>query len=503
MIVLIIKIVFMKKENNLNKLLSSINLKIKIPEIIINDISLNSKNVKKNGLFIAISGHEDDGRKYILDAISKGASAILTEDNEENITYKYGVPIFHIKDLKKYIPFLGAKFYNFPNRRIKPIGVTGTNGKTSVTCFISQMLEGIGEKSAIMGSLGIGRIGNIKKDENTTTSSVEIQKNFHIFSKENIKFVSMEISSHGLVQNRVSFISFESVIFTNLSHDHFDYHINEKEYIRSKWLLFSKNKSKSQIINIDDNVGYSWIKTLSNPCIVSIEKDIPHSWKEKWMKVKKIKFYYETTNISFNSYWGEGKIVIPLVGKFNVYNVILSMSTLLMMGYDLKKVISSIKSIKRIPGRMEIFKKLGKPKIIVDYAHNPEALKQSLITASFLCKGELWCIFGCGGNRDKKKRKFMGKIAEKYSDKIIITTDNPRNESQKEIEKDILEMCTKKNKIKCISTRIKAIQFAFNKAKKEDVILIAGKGHENYQIIGKKKIYHSDRMISKQLTNTK
>lgn len=491
---------------NLRNLLKKFRFK-NIPNIILKDITIDSRLVKKNSLFLAIKGNKLDGYNYILEAINNGSVAVLAEANESSksgyIQYFLSVPIIYIKNLKNEISFISSKFYQHPAKKMKLISVTGTNGKTTITYLISQLANYIGKKSAIISTIGNGFLDNIKNTENTTDSAIEIQKNLKLFHKNNVNLVVIETSSHALIQSRVLFIPFEIGIFSNLGLDHFDYHKNISSYEKAKWLLFSTHKTKNQIINIDDPVGLKWIKNLPKACVVSIDQKIPLSFNGNWLKVNKIninKKYYE---IYFDSVWGSGKIDSPLIGIFNVSNLMLSISSLLMLNYPIDSLIRYSNKLQEIPGRMESFITSNFPKVFIDYAHNPVALKNALITLRTKTDKKIWCIFGCGGERCKNKRFFMGKIAEKYSDYVIITNDNPRNENEDLIIQNILSGFCNSRSVIVIKERYQAIQYAILKASKSDCILIAGKGHETYQIIKDSKFFYSDKKVVLQIFREK
>ncbi|WP_168895039.1 UDP-N-acetylmuramoyl-L-alanyl-D-glutamate--2,6-diaminopimelate ligase [Enterobacteriaceae endosymbiont of Donacia tomentosa] len=476
-----------------------------IKHIFINKIVLDSRHIKgKNCLFIAIKGHKNDGRNFIDDAINNGAAAVLTYTTSNllsyNIIFKNFIPIIFFPNLHKYISYFADILYDHPSKKIPVVGVTGTNGKTSVTNFLMQWTHILGKNPAILSTIGNGFYKKLKLTNNTTDSAVEIQSTLKYFVDKKSDIVFMEVSSHGLDQFRVANVIFSTGIFTNLSRDHLDYHLNMKNYELTKWKFFSDHQIKTKIINIDDNVGLKWFKRLSTSSIPVMTKKISYK-SNLFFQVKNINFLKNKTIITFNSSWGHGKINTVLLGYFNVINVILSMTTLLSLNFSLKELLKTSYELKPIIGRMEKIS-LGKmryPTIIIDYAHTPDALKNILLTIQLYCQGKIWCIFGCGGERDIGKRHIMGYIANKFSDYTIITSDNSRTENTADIIKDILKGCYKLNNTCVILNRTKAIYYAIFNAYKEDTILIAGKGHENYQIIGNKIFHYSDHQIIKNI----
>lgn len=488
-------------DRNLRDLLALLD--VKAPDKMLREMTLDSRKVVIGGLFLAVKGHQDDGRQYIFQAISRGVAAIIAEAQGETesgtIRYLQGVPIIYINNLNNQLSLLAGKFYRYPAEKLRLIGVTGTNGKTTTTQLIAQWAKELGEVSAINGTVGNGILEQIVPSKNTTNSAVDIQAELQLLLDKQATLVAMEISSHGLIQGRVSAIPFDAVVFTNLSHDHLDYHGDMQNYAAAKWLLFSSHKSDKQIINIDDDIGLQWLKTLPQACAVSINNRIPNNWKGTWVLVKKIDYHAYWTTIHFNSTWGNSFLKSPLIGTFNVSNIILAMATLLMMGYAFDDVIKSSCALKPVYGRMEVFILEGKPTVIVDYAHTPDALKKALISLRLYCHGKIWCVFGCGGDRDKDKRALMGSVAEQYADIVILTDDNPRSEDQKAIINDILSGFLDAGRAILIIGRVKAITSAIMRANKNDIILIAGKGHEDYQIIGDHRFNYSDRLTVAQL----
>ncbi|QJC37673.1 UDP-N-acetylmuramoyl-L-alanyl-D-glutamate--2,6-diaminopimelate ligase [Enterobacteriaceae endosymbiont of Donacia bicoloricornis] len=481
---------------SLQKLLNKYIKNNLIKNILINRIVLDSRKIKgKNCLFVALKGHKNNGRNFIKDAILNGAIAILAySDNKissSRIIFKNKIPIIYLFNLNKYISYFAGLLYDHPSKKIPVIGITGTNGKTSITHFLMQWIKLLGGNPAVLSTIGNGFSNKLTQTKNTTDSAIKIQSTLKNFVKKKANIIIMEISSHGLKQYRVYDIFFTIGIFTNLTRDHLDYHHNMNNYELSKWSFFSTHKVKKKIINIDDNIGFKWFKKLSDVITVTTKKKLYKS--NIFIYIKKITYLSDQTIILFNSSWGNGKIKINLIGKFNVINIILSMAALLSLNYPLQKLLKTASKIKPVKGRMEkIFFKKKYSNIIIDYAHSPDSLKNILLTIRLITYGKIWCIFGCGGERDIGKRKIMGYIATKYAENVILTTDNPRTENINNIIKDIKKGCNISSNIYIIIDRIKAISYAIYNASKKDTILVAGKGHENYQIIGNKILNYSD-----------
>ncbi|WP_331828412.1 UDP-N-acetylmuramoyl-L-alanyl-D-glutamate--2,6-diaminopimelate ligase [Candidatus Blochmannia sp. SNP] len=475
---------------------------------ILTGIQLDSRDVVLGNLFVAVKGCRTDGRLYINCAIKKGATAVLLDSwNNTTIYKKYShnkneIPVIYVNHLSQHLSDIAGIFYNHPSRFLNLIGVTGTNGKTTVTHLLANWVQLLGEKSAVMGTLGNGVLDSVSLSDNTTCSAIDTQKILAQFIQDKIVFVAMEISSHGLSQYRVDALYFKVAVFTNLSHDHLDYHGNMEQYSMSKWRLFNELHVEKYVINADDFIGYQWLYYLPQAVAVTITGNLPFFWKGKWISVIKVNYYLRYTDIIFDSSWGSGIIHSQLLGEFNVNNLLLALGTLLVLGYPLSLLVHTSFQLRPIVGRMEVFRSHGHPTVIVDYAHTPDALKKVLISIRRYCCGQLWCVFGCGGDRDPSKRALMGYVAKQFADCIIITNDNPRTEEPQSIINDI--MCgigvaySKKN-IKIIKNRYSAIRAVISQACSEDIILISGKGHEKFQIIGNNCIYHSDQDIVKKI----
>ncbi|MDT9587484.1 MAG: UDP-N-acetylmuramoyl-L-alanyl-D-glutamate--2,6-diaminopimelate ligase [Candidatus Arsenophonus melophagi] len=493
------------ENRNLRALL--VPLGINAPDKVLREMTLDSRKVDVGDVFVVVKGHQKDGSQYIAQAIAQGAAAIITEAQRGIeggiIKYMHGVPIIYINDLNKQLSLLAGEFYQHPATKLRLIGVTGTNGKTTTTQLIAQWARELNEVSAVMGTIGNGILGQIVPSTNTTGSAVGIQAELQFLLDKQATLVAVEVSSHGLVQHRVLAIPFSAAVFTNCSRDHLDYHGDMKSYAAAKWLLFSTHKSNTQIINVDDDTGLRWLKKLPHACAVSMEKCIPNNWQGAYVLVEQVKYHDCGATIHFNSTWGIGKLKSPLIGDFNVQNIMLAMATLLMMGYPLHAVIQSSHILRPICGRMEVFTAVSRPTVVVDYAHTPDALQKALRALRLHYHGRLWCVFGCGGDRDKGKRALMGRVAEQYADTVVVTDDNPRSEEPKAIINDILSGFLDVKQAIPIIGRVKAVTSTIMQAHAHDIILIAGKGHEYHQIIGNHRFYYSDRLTVAQLLGIK
>ncbi|BBI01189.1 UDP-N-acetylmuramoyl-L-alanyl-D-glutamate--2,6-diaminopimelate ligase [Buchnera aphidicola (Nipponaphis monzeni)] len=486
----------MKTIHNVNKLLSPWIRHT--PDKLFKNIISDSRKITYNDLFIAVKGNIVDGSMFISQAINKGASIVLLETNKIKyhglIQFNKKVPIIHFFNLSRCLPDISGRFYQNPGKKITTVGVTGTNGKTTVTHLIAQWAHLLGEKTAIIGTLGNGLYKALKKTPNTTDSAIVIQSLLHKFIQKKVNLVTIEVSSHGIQENRIKNIFFKIGILTNISQDHLDYHKNIQEYTKTKWNFFKKNKVYQKILNNDDKtLNNNWYQKNKheNDILINTQQNINNHFSRKQIYAKKIIFDKNNTKIFFHSYWGNGVLISQLLGLFNVNNILLAFSSLLKLGYPMQDLVQKSHLLSPIPGRMHIINRVNQPIIIIDFAHTPDALKKVLQTLRYYYyKKKIWCIFGCGGNKDVTKRSKMGIIAEQLSNQVIVTNDNPRNENPIKIANDIVRYCTKN--VKIIIERKEAITYAIKLAKKNDIILIAGKGIENYQIIGNKFIQYSD-----------
>ena len=456
----------------------------------IKGISCDSKKILKNFIFVATKGENNDGHKYIFDAIKKGAIFIVIERRElEKNLKKKKINFIYTKNSRLFLSKIASNFYVNQPKNI--FAVTGTNGKTSVAFITNEIWRNCNIKSASIGTLGVISDEYKKKLELTTENSVEIHKILSILHKKKINHICCEASSHGLDQHRLDNIKLDVAAFTNISHDHFDYHKNFKNYFNSKMRLFLKVLKKGGVAIINSDLPET--KKILNLC--------------KKNKIKTFTYGYNSTDLKLVTFYKENNIqkiiinhknkifnyTIPIIGDFQIYNSLCAICLAYFSGISINKCLKTIKKIPQIPGRLESITIPNKMKkrisIFIDYAHTPDALKKTLQT---LKKNsvKLSVVFGCGGDRDKKKRSLMGKIANSLADKIYITDDNPRYEPAKKIRKEIISNCPKAIEIK---NRYLAIKKAINSCEEGENLLIAGKGHEDYQIIGKKIYKFSDK----------
>ncbi|MDR1400977.1 MAG: UDP-N-acetylmuramoyl-L-alanyl-D-glutamate--2,6-diaminopimelate ligase [Endomicrobium sp.] len=471
----------------------------------ISGISYDSRKIYKNYAFFALPGYNTDGRKYISEAILRGASVIITKTKHDanNITQVIVEDIFH------FMSIFCAKFYNYPDRELNIIGITGTNGKTTTTYILESIFINSNIDCGVIGTINYRYKSKVVSGNNTTPQSLDIYRIMREMVSDNVKYLIMEVSSHALSLGRVYGIDFDIAVFTNLTRDHLDFYKNENDYFEAKSILFkrlgvhTKRNKKYAVINIDDPYG----KKLSK---IKINAEMRfYSAVDKNTADFKAKNIVITNKGSvFDLFFNNEKVKIEIrhMGLHNIYNAMAAFAVAVYSGISLEKILKGLNNLRDIPGRLEKIDTRGMGfEVTVDYAHTDDALKNVLQVLKGLGFKRIITIFGCGGNRDRVKRPLMGKIASEMSDFVFITSDNPRTEDPYQIILDIETGIKKSNKenYKVVVDREIAIKEAVMMASKDDIILVAGKGHETYQIIGTKKIKFNDVKIAKKYIDIK
>lgn len=468
-------------------------------DINIDGIAYDSRKVNQGDVFVCISGYKTDGHQYIKDAIEKGAAAIVVEKNidvQPNTTVVIQVP-----DTREALSKLSSDFYNHPTKKLKIFGVTGTNGKTTITYMINKILETAQISCSVLGTISY-KIGKKEYNSpNTTPESYELQKMFNEMINENIQACAMEVSSHSLALKRVNDIDFDYGIFTNLTPDHLDFHHDFEHYYNSKKELFLKT-TQANIINVDDDYGKKLVHELHKMNTKCLTYAIDESADYKAENVQISERFSDFDISKDNDIIGHIKLPIP--GTFSVYNALAATVSCLSSGIGFETIKKGLESLKGVPGRFEVVENKKGKLVIVDYAHTPDALEKVLNTANGFKKGRLICVFGCGGERDRTKRPLMGKAAGTLSDYCIITSDNPRNEDPKQILHDTEEGIIDTGcQYEIIQDRYDAIKRAIEICGDNDLILLAGKGHETYQVLGNESIHFDDREVVREIINGK
>ncbi|OAD19372.1 UDP-N-acetylmuramoylalanyl-D-glutamate--2,6-diaminopimelate ligase [Candidatus Thiomargarita nelsonii] len=453
-------------------------------------LALDSRSVRPGEVFLALAGTQAHGEIYIESALQKGAIAVLKEAPVAGIEKLPGdIPCISLPNLSQQLGDIAARFYGNPSRNMHIIGVTGTNGKTSVTHAIAYLLQAYAP-CGLFGTLGYGIYGALQPGLHTTPDAIHLQALLAQLRSQNVSQVVMEVSSHALAQGRVNGISFESAVLTNLSRDHLDYHQTMTAYGDAKRRLFAMPHLKNAVINLDDAFGQS---VLANLTVTPFTYSLHNKAADVYAEIRA--YNIDGCRLNIHSRWGEGELQSPWFGQFNVSNVLAALTVLLSMGFLLPQLLSQLANLPSVPGRMERFGQA--PTVIIDYAHTPDALEKTLLALREHLKGKMWCVFGCGGSRDRGKRRLMGEVAQAYADKVIITDDNPRHEASQAIIDDILQGCPEPAAV--IPDRQQAIGYALEQAMVGDVVLIAGKGHEDYQEVGVQRLAFSDRAVVSEL----
>jgi len=465
-----------------------------------------SRQVKPGDLFFAYPGTQVDGRNFIEDALKKGAVAVLIEEKSlpplRGKDRMGGNKLVFISNLAYYLGPIASRFYGEPSKHLKVVGVTGTNGKTSCSQFIAACLQTDKYPTGVIGTIGYGLYGHLQQGPLTTPDALDLQKLFVEFRQQEAKYVAMEVSSHRLAQKRLNGTTFDVAVFTNLTRDHLDYHGDMQSYAQAKRSLFDL-PVQNAVLNADDLHGAKWLHELHGKLPIyaySLEQPKPQLSHIPYIYVGQTRFDTVGMTASVYTPWGDGVLHNPnLVGPFNLSNLLAVLSVLGITGMSLQQALDRIAQLKGVHGRMETFGGGERPLVVVDYSHTPDALEQALKALRIHCQGKLWCVFGCGGDRDRGKRPLMGKVATEFADQVIITDDNPRREDPKQIVSDIMQGLLDPINAVIEHDRRRAIAHAISCAQAGDAVLIAGKGHETYQIIGDEKFPFSDSMEVKLL----
>ncbi len=478
----------------LSILLPECNIKQKIdPDV--TGLCLDSRTLQEGDLFFACKGTHQDAIHFILEAINKGASAILCEASSETLIrhLQYDIPIIPIHNLNHQISKIAAIFFDFPKDNLKIIGITGTNGKTSCSHFLAAAFQKLNISCGVIGTLGSGVYGNIEPGNLTTPDAITLQKTFFEFAKLNVKYVAMEVSSHSIDQGRINDIPFDIGIFTNLTRDHLDYHGDMDTYGSVKKSFFTNSLLKHAVINVEDDFGLSIVDSIyKNKNVIAYSVNEIKNLPVPLVYAQDVQLDIAGLHARIYTPWGEGNLHVKVIGRFNLSNLLAVVSALCLLDIPLNKVLQSVNQLTSVPGRMQSFGGDDLPLVVVDYAHTPDALEKALQSLQQHCEGKLYCLFGCGGDRDKGKRPLMAKIAERYADRIIVTNDNPRFENPEDIVTDILQGFTRLDRVTVEYDRAIAIQAILRCASAGDCVLIAGKGAEMHQILEGHKIPFSD-----------
>lgn len=457
----------------------------------VTDIAIDSRSVQSNSLFVCIKGYTVDGHEFAQLAVDAGATIVVTE---RELELSGSVLQVIVQDTNRALGLLSARFFDYPSKDITMIGVTGTNGKTSVTGIIQNLLQGMGERSALSGTIGFNLNGVLYESANTTSDPLNTQQMIFRAKMEGCRVMTMEVSSHGLALGRLAGVDFDVAIFTNLTHDHLDFHGTMEDYGNAKGLLFSQlgqdlEKNKHVVLNADDPWSERYAKLTPYPV-----------WR---YGLKNEKAIFRAINCQYDDYMTKFDMITPegtfpvkmhLLGEFNVYNILAAVASFYARGFVLEQVIEQIELLPAVKGRMEKVQSELPIQIFIDYAHTPDAIEKAIAAAEPYKKGKLIFLIGTGGNRDKSKRPAMAEKASK-AEYVILTTDDPRYEEFDSITGDLAKGMLHDN-YACIGDRAEAVRHAVEIAEPGDIIIFAGKGHEDYQIVENTKYPHSDTNIA-------
>ncbi|MBT8069189.1 MAG: UDP-N-acetylmuramoyl-L-alanyl-D-glutamate--2,6-diaminopimelate ligase [Gammaproteobacteria bacterium] len=460
------------------------------PETRVTGIGLDNRTITSGDAFVAVRGQLSHGLDYARSAVAAGAVAVI-HDGLQAVP-DLGVPAIEVAGLGDRLGELASRFYAAPSEQMTIAGVTGTNGKTSVAHFLAQSWQRVYGHAGMVGTLGYGSVGTLQSGARTTPDSLHLQQILAGCAKSGIERLAMEVSSHALHQQRCQTVQFDAAIFTNLSRDHLDYHLDMEDYAAAKRLLFTDYAPSFAIINHDDSYGRQWFGELNGGMQMlsfGLEKGAELRAEIRFMDISGMR-------LRISGPWGAEEVHTGLLGEFNASNLLAAAGTMALLGMPWHRVLHQVELMQPVPGRMmRLGGDEGQPLVVVDYAHTPDALQSALQAVRAHLDGRLICVFGCGGNRDKGKRPQMGRAAELLADDLVVTSDNPRNEPANRIIEDVVAGLEMPARATIEPDRAVAIQRAIANCRAGDVVLVAGKGHETWQEIGDDKIPFSDEAI--------
>lgn len=491
---------------SLSELLEGFTVNDEIPSVMVRSITSNSRDVEQGALFIALQGTQTHGIDFAIDAARSGAAVILYD--AEDPYCRQRIPLLKkqvntrwlgIDHLDRLNGQIVSRFYGEPSHQMTIIGVTGTDGKTSVTHLLTQALGRLGYTVGSIGTLGYGIGNEVSQTAHTTPDAVTLQSCLYEFQQKDCQYVVMEVSSHALDQYRVSGCSIDIAVLTNLGRDHLDYHQSVEQYAAAKARLFNEFKLSGRVLNLNDRFGRQLASTFSHEQVVRYSSSKTEDIVAE-VKLLERKITDQGQDIVAMTKLGEIHAHTHLMGEFNIDNTLACIASLISLGFNQSEINTAVAELMPIPGRMEKFPG-GQdfPDVVIDFAHTEQALRACLETSRKHTSGQLWCVFGCGGDRDPGKRAGMGRTAEQLADRVIITDDNPRTEPADQIVRDILLGMENPQSVSVVHSRQAAIEFALNEADANDLVVIAGKGHEQEQIIGRERLPFSDRHMVQRI----
>jgi UDP-N-acetylmuramyl-tripeptide synthetase len=458
--------------------------------IAVSAVAIDSRDVRPGTLFLALKGHSRDARDFIPAAIAAGAVAVFAEQDERwpEHTLVNGVPVIVVAELARHAGEITSRFFDHPSHKLQVLAVTGTNGKTSIANLLAGALMQLGRKSAVLGTLGNGVYGALAASTHTTLDACRLQDLLAQFVEGGVQCVAMEASSHGLVQGRLNGTAVRVALFTNLTRDHLDYHGDMESYAAAKAILFRWPGLQAAVLNADDPVSERYAAAIADS--VQVLRYSQHADSHADIRALSITPTLAGLSLRIATPAGECELAVPLLGRFNVSNLLAVIGGLLALEVPLTDIVTALRQARPVQGRMESFSG-NHPTVVVDYAHTPDALEKVLSSLREHAAAELICVFGCGGDRDRGKRPQMGEIAARLADRIVITSDNPRSEEPQVIADEIRAGIVDRPVVVELDRRF-AIRKAIAVARREDIVLVAGKGHEDYQEVAGVRHHFND-----------
>ena len=469
-----------------------------------------SRQVRRGDTFVAYPGVSRDGRAYIAPAIASGASSVLWERAGFEWNPRWPVPNVGMRELRRHAGEIASRACGYPSRRLTVIGVTGTNGKTTCSQWIAQALQRAGRRCAVIGTLGYGLRAPLKPLVNTTPDALWLHAQLADFARRGAQAVAMEVSSIGLDQDRVAGVEFDTALFTNLSRDHLEYHRSMRRYRDAKARLFAWETLRHAVVNLDDDFGVELARRIRRPGLEVIGYGFGPASGVRAARVAGANLVTGARGVSFDvrTPWGAARVASPVLGRYNAGNLLGTLAALLASGVTLRRAVAALSTLRPAAGRLQRLGGGAKPLVLVDYAHTPDALQQVLTTLRELITDEpratsheprLICVFGCGGDRDPGKRPLMGRVAAQLADRVIVTSDNPRSEDPRRIIADIVAGARgRAQRIGIDTDRGRAIRRAVAQARRGDIVLVAGKGHEDYQEVRGARRPFSDAAVASE-----
>ena len=473
-------------------------------------LACDSRAVKPGDTFVAYPGTTRDGREYIADAIERGAASVLWERKGYRWDPRWAVPNASVTNLRRHAGEIASRVHSWPSRRMWVVGVTGTNGKTTCSQWVAQALTAAGRRCAVIGTLGYGFEARLRPLGNTTPEAIWLHSQLAEFARRGARAVSMEVSSIGLDQDRVSGVEFDIALFTNLSRDHLEYHRTMRRYREAKEKLFAWESLQHAVINLDDDVGAELARNIRRPGLKVLGYGFGRTRAARTPFVAGSRLIADEKGVRFDvkTPWGSARIASPVLGRFNASNLLGTLSVLLASGITLRRSVAALARLRPLQGRMQRVGGGTKPLVVIDYAHTPDALEKVLRALRELMssrspvtshQSQLVCVFGCGGERDRGKRPQMGQIAARLADQVTVTSDNPRGEDPDAIISNILEGARGDQRAVAVDPdRRRAIRSAVAAAGRGDIVLVAGKGHERYQEIQGVRYPFSDVAVARE-----